>query len=113
MCIAHFDYPVKGSTIVRIMGYDPATVTRSTRILVEKGMLESQQNRNDARSVVFNLTEAGEQFTTAYRNVAKKMTRKLNVRDPSGPTQAELEHAVDVFVRIRDRSVQTTKLRYK
>lgn len=111
MCVAHFDYPVKGSTIVKVMGYDPATVTRSTRILIERGMLTGRPNEDDARSTVYALTETGKEFTTAYRDVAKRSTYELNHRDPSRPTQKELEHAVDVLIRVRDRSALADKVK--
>lgn len=110
MCVAHFSYPVKGSTIVKTMGYDPATVTRSTRVLIERGMITGEPNENDARSTVYALTEKGKDLSTAYRDEAKKSTLELNRLDPSSPTKKQLQQAVDVLVWIRDRSALTKNL---
>ena len=50
---------LKGSQLCDLMCLDKSTISRSTKILLEKGWITSVGDASDARSKVYRLTEAG------------------------------------------------------
>jgi DNA-binding MarR family transcriptional regulator len=110
MSIAYFDYAVTGAKIVRMLGYDPATVTRSTRWLIKENFVISEVNTEDARSVVYCLTEQGTEVAEKFRRVSIAETHKLDAADAASFSPEEVINALRIMTRIRNRSRLASKL---
>jgi DNA-binding MarR family transcriptional regulator len=110
MTIAHFADPVKGSRISRLLSYDPATVTRSTRWLIERGLVKAEENPRDARSIVYGLTQKGLELSDLYRDLSRQSIVELNEEDPERPRKKEILKAISVLENVRDRSQYAAEL---
>ena len=110
MCIAQYEEPISGGWIARILGYDPATVTRSTRSLIADDFIYTKTCPYDARSTLFGLKTLGADVARVYRNKAKKEIAVLDDVDPDAPSKEEIAQALDVLVRIRNRSRIAAKI---
>lgn len=110
MTIAHFKDPVKGSRISRLLSYDPATVTRSTRWLTENKLIQAEENPADARSIVYGLTEKGLEVSGLYRELSRQSIVELDEEDPERPRKKEILNAISVLEKVRNRSQFAAKL---
>lgn len=108
--IAHFADPIKGSRISRLLSYDPATVTRSTRWLIDQGLIEAQVNPNDARSIVYGLTAKGNELSDRYRELSRRAVIELNQIDSDRPDRQDILKAVAVLEKVRDRSQYAARM---
>ena len=110
MTVAHFANPIAGSKISRLLSYDPSTVSRSTHWLIENNLITVQTNVNDARSVLYGLTEKGVKLTTRYRELCREAIRDLNDVDTERPSRKEILKALAVLEKVRDRSQYAAQL---
>lgn len=110
MTIAHFAEPIKGSRISRLLSYDPATVSRSTRWLIERGLVKAEENPRDARSIVYGLTQKGLDLSDLYRDLSRQSIVELNDEDPDRPRKKEIMKALSVLEKVRDRSQYAAQL---
>ncbi|MEP4052636.1 MAG: MarR family transcriptional regulator [Litorimonas sp.] len=110
MTIAHFADPITGSRISRILSYDPATVSRSTKWLIENGLVTVKENTEDARSVLYGLTPEGLELSDMYRDLTRQSIAELNDADPEHPSPKEILKALTVLEKVRDRSQHAAKL---
>jgi len=110
MTIAHFADPIKGSRISRLLSYDPATVTRSTRWLINQGLVQAKENPIDARSIVYGLTQKGLELSELYRDLSRQSIAELNEEDPDRPRKKDILKALSVLEKVRDRSQYAAEL---
>jgi DNA-binding MarR family transcriptional regulator len=62
-----FDRPLTPVQVSEMLRYDPATVTRATRLLCNAGMMIRADNLKDTRSVLLIPTEKGKALAHTYR----------------------------------------------
>ena len=110
MTIAHFADPITGSRISRLLSYDPATVSRSTKWLIENDLVTVNDNTNDARSVLYGLTPKGVELSDLYRDLSRQSIAELNELDPDQPSRKEILKALSVLEKVRNRSQYAAKL---
>lgn len=110
MTIAHFADPIKASRISRLLSYDPATVSRSTRWLIDRGLVQAEENPYDARSIVYGLTQKGLELSDLYRDLSRQSIIELNEEDPERPRKKDILKALSVFEKVRDRSQYAAQL---
>ena len=104
MVISHSSEPTPSSIIAKILHYDPATVSRSTRWLVKNGLISSQDCSRDARSTVYDLTPKGTELSALYWDTSRQFIAELNAEDPGHPSRQDIEDALGVLEAVRDRS---------
>ena len=104
MAIAQFGEPIKGAKISKLLSYDPASVTRSARWLIEAGFIRVQDNSRDGRSVFYGLTAKGIELSDLYREVSALAILELNEISSGQPSHHELLQALSVLEKVRDRS---------
>lgn len=110
MAIAQYEVPIPGAFIARLLGYDPATVTRSTRWLLDQSFIYAKNSQSDARSKEFGLAPRGERLSERFRNVSIEAFQDVDQVTNAHPTREEIAQALLVFERLRDRSRRAYKL---
>lgn len=110
MTISHYASPIPGSQIARLLNYDPATVTRSTRWLIENNFIVAKENELDARSILYGMTPTGLRLSDEYRAVAFDAIQELNEVDPEQPRKKDILNALSVLEKVRNRSEQAARL---
>lgn len=108
--IAQYDLPISGAFIARLLGYDPATVTRSTRWLLDQSFIYGENSESDARMIVFGLAPRGQRLSEVFRQTAIEAFREVDQVTDKHPSREEITQALLVFERLRDRSRQAAKL---
>lgn len=110
MAIAQINGPVKGTQISRILSYDPASVTRSTKWLIKNDFISKEDNHRDARSAFFILSRKGVRLSELYREVSWRASIKLNGAELNQPSQQDVLKALSVLEKICERSRFAAKL---
>ncbi len=77
--------PLTSTDIFRRTGLDPATVTRSTKLLVKDGYINSHENQADSRSRFLTLTEKGLDLARDYNAKCEELfaSKDLAIDGPS------------------------------
>lgn len=110
MAIAQFDAPIRGTQISKLLSYDPASVTRSTKWLLDNGLIRVGDNSEDARSVYYGLSEKGSELSELYREVSAPAILELNETGSGQPNHQDVLQALTVLQNIRDRSERAVKV---
>jgi len=94
--------PLTSTDIFKRTGLDPATVTRSTKILIADGYLESSENREDSRSRYLHLTNSGESLADKYHSGCEKLfeSKDLSI---AAPTLDEFQSIEKMLKSLRNR----------
>lgn len=104
MAIAHFADPIRGARISRLLSYDPATVTRSARWLIENNLIEIRDDIEDARSVYYGLTGNGLELSNLYRDLTRQSIIELNSVDSESLNRRDIRKVISVLEKIQNRS---------
>lgn len=110
IAISHFHEPIKGKRIAKMLSYDPASVTRSTRWLIENDFIITSDDPEDARSTFYGLSETGVKLSELYRDVSWRAGIELNKAELEQPSHRETMLALSVLERVRERSQFAAKL---
>ena len=110
IAISHFDEPIKGTQISKMLSYDPASVTRSTKWLIENDFISTSDNPKDARSIFYGLSETGIKLSELYREVSWRAGIELNKAGLEQPGHRETLLALSVLEKVRERSQFAAKL---
>jgi len=110
MAIAQFDGPVKATKISKMLSYDPASVTRSAKWLIENGFISKEDDSQDARSVLYALSPKGIKLTELHREVSWQAMKELNKAGLDAPSHQEVLQALSVLEQVCERSQFAAKL---
>jgi len=110
MAIARIDGPVKGTQIVKTLSYDPASVTRSTKWLIENGLISKKEDPEDARSTLYVMSQKGIRLSELYTRVSWRALRELNEAGFYQPNHQDVLQALSVLEQLRERSQFAAKL---
>ena len=77
--------PLTSTDVFKRTGLDPATVTRSTKLLTKDGFIEALENKADSRSRFLKLTPKGLELAQSYNEKCQHLfeSRDLSIPAPS------------------------------
>lgn len=82
--------PLTSTDIFKRTGLDPATVTRSTKLLVKDGYFEQKENEADSRSRFLALTAKGLDLAHSYNKKCQFLFESQDL-SISGPSLEEIQ----------------------
>jgi len=77
ICIDSAVQPVSAKEVATIIRQDPATMSRSTLILIGKKYIVTLRNVNDHRAKILQVTPEGKKITSIFREVLSERFGKL------------------------------------
>ncbi|MGJ8564109.1 MAG: MarR family winged helix-turn-helix transcriptional regulator [Alphaproteobacteria bacterium] len=83
ICIQSALQPVTSADIATVMRKDPATMTRSTLVLIGKKYITTMRSRTDNRGKILQMTDQGQAVILDYKNLMKKAEAVTNRRQSS------------------------------
>lgn len=104
LLIDHIEDLASSSFISNSLRYDPGTVTRASKRLVNAGFIARRKSKSDRRTLYFELTERGAMLANKYRNHIRN--RYLQLESDSGEfmTHEERVTILNVLTRLRTRT---------
>lgn len=104
MVIDYYDTPVSSASIAEVLRYDPGTVSRAVKTLEECGYLFRDENKDDARSFVFFVTDRGKELANRYRELFSAHFREMDQRLGMDMTEEERKTVIKLLMKLRHRS---------
>jgi len=104
LCIGEYKVPIAGAVISSELAYDPATVSRSTKYLIDAGILRSENNPYDFRSTVYSLTEKGKEIGRDYRGIFTQAFEDIDNQNNSHLTYDERKSLLKALLKLRARA---------
>lgn len=103
MAIYNAKEVLTASHIYKSTGLDPATVTRSVKLLTLHGHLMAEENEADTRSRFLLKTDKGEQLAKAYRQACRDIFIPKTEGSPFAVADTELSALMSALVVLRQR----------
>lgn len=101
--------PLTSTDIFKRTGLDPATVTRSTKLLSSDGYIDTHENHADSRSRFLTLTQKGLDTARAYNEKCEGLFDSKDLSIP-GPSLDEIQ-ALERTLKTLQNRVRILKLK--
>ncbi len=105
MTLNILDTPVPARRVAEILRFDPATVSRATRHLLEQGLIEECQNEDDLRTLLLSPTDDGRAVGEKYLKLVKTNLEKVS-DSVSELNEGEKSILLSAMLKVRKRSVR-------
>lgn len=96
------DRPVRLGALGRRLGISPSTLTRNLARLEERGFVRREADREDARSAVVRLSEAGVKASAGVERQEEAFARSVLERLPEARRSASLQALADLIGAVRE-----------
>ncbi len=80
------------------MGMEATSLSRTLRMMEDKGLIERRRNPEDGRSVLIHLTDFGQEMRDFSKNVVKSFDQKVREEIPA----EKIETFLDVAFKINE-----------
>jgi DNA-binding MarR family transcriptional regulator len=94
-----------------MLGFDPATVSRAVKRLMDADMIEGSQDNRDTRMIRLTLTERGIDIAEQYEDLSARAFMAVNSRLTSGLTSTEKVALLSAMEKMLQRSTLLSGLR--
>ena len=111
MCIHFLQGAVTSADIVEMLGFDPATVSRAVKRLMDADMIEGSQDNRDTRMIRLTLTDRGIDIAEQYEDLSARAFMAVNSRLTSGLTSTEKVALLSAMEKMLQRSTLLSGLR--